>query len=389
MVKNEELWKKIERGVVNLTPNCQLNFAVHIVEHCNLNCTECNHYSPLAEEEFLDINSFEKDCSRLSELFDGEMCAIFLMGGEPLLHPQITEFMRVARKAFPIGKVALVTNGLLLRDMPEDFWEACKKYDVIIEHTCYPIKLDYDELEKITDSKGVKYNQFDRFHHTQFKRYPICDPLLGEHSSLSTRNFLSCRLASNSEQLRNGKLYPCPQAAYASHLKKYFDLNLHLSEKDGVDIYSVKSGDELLEKLSRPIPFCRYCDVTDELIASDWKASRRDRYEWLAFSFTAEDVQYLKSKAPVVYMFGAGRWGEQTAAFLKNKGIAVKSMLSTRKKAIDNIQGIPIVTLDELGKVEPDSICLVALGKRSDKEEVYPLLSKIGFGDVVPVCGLI
>lgn len=390
---NEELWKKIERAIINSTPGRQLLFDVHVVEHCNLNCKSCSHYSPLAEEEYLDINSYKNDCERLSELFHGEMSAIILMGGEPLLHPQITEIMRITRETFPVGQIPLATNGLLLPTMQDDFWDACKKYDITIEPTCYPIKVDYSGLKKIADRKGVKYTLFNVSRNvrqkTQLKAYPIHS----DHSPVmdpveSKKNFLGCGYAT-CVMLKNGKMYPCSQAAYAPHLKKYFNLDMHISEKNGVDIYSVNSGDELLEKVSKPIPFCQYCDVTEEQIRSDWEISKKDRFEWLAFEFTEDDILYLKSKTPVVYVFGAGKWGNKTVALLKNEGIVVKNVLTTRKKKdVNSILGAPVVSLDELIGVESNSICLVALASRDQKTEVYPLLSQIGFGDVIPVFGL-
>ena len=66
------------------------------------------------EEWYIDINNYKKDCDRLSQLFDGKMSRINLLGGEPLSHSQIMKLMRITREAFLIGKIVLVTNGLLL-----------------------------------------------------------------------------------------------------------------------------------------------------------------------------------------------------------------------------------------------------------------------------------
>jgi ABC-2 type transport system ATP-binding protein len=71
---------------------------VHLVEHCNLNCKGCYHFSPLAKEEFLFLTEWEKDCKQLSTLFKDRIGHISLMGGEPLLHPDICEFMRITRE---------------------------------------------------------------------------------------------------------------------------------------------------------------------------------------------------------------------------------------------------------------------------------------------------
>lgn len=40
---------KFENAIRNLTPLSQLQFEVHVTEHCNLNCRQCAHFSPLAK----------------------------------------------------------------------------------------------------------------------------------------------------------------------------------------------------------------------------------------------------------------------------------------------------------------------------------------------------
>ena len=38
----------------------KIRFIVDIVDHCNLNCKCCGHFSPLAQKSFLDKETFEK-----------------------------------------------------------------------------------------------------------------------------------------------------------------------------------------------------------------------------------------------------------------------------------------------------------------------------------------
>jgi hypothetical protein len=59
---------------------------LHLADHCNLNCCGCDNFSPLAKETFADIRVIEKDCARMSELTEGRINEIQLLGGEPLLH---------------------------------------------------------------------------------------------------------------------------------------------------------------------------------------------------------------------------------------------------------------------------------------------------------------
>lgn len=390
---NEELLKKIERGIVNLTPQCQLKFEVHIVEHCNLNCKQCAHFAPLAEKSCLPVERYERDCRRLSELFGGEMSSIQLMGGEPLLHPQITEIMRITRDAFPVGRIRIVTNGTLLPKMAEDFWEACRECNVEISPSYYPIEFDYDAWGEIVESKQIKYTPFSLLGLSKKlwgKVFPIC-PKRGGTYGLSRSNFLRCQDANHCVTLRDGRMYPCDIAAHAFHLKKYFDLDIQLSDRDSVDIYSVGSGAELLEALAKPIPFCQYCDVVegDKLITCDWGVSRRERYEWLAFEFTEDDIAYLKERKPVLYVFGAGTWGHRAVMELRRRDILVRAVLVTNHTAGQpDVFGVPILSLEELGTPNSDSICLVALALRDAKEEVYPVLSQVGFRDVIPISGI-
>ena len=47
--------------LVKLTPRNICRFQTHIVEHCNLNCASCAHYSPLHDKEFLCVEEYKKD----------------------------------------------------------------------------------------------------------------------------------------------------------------------------------------------------------------------------------------------------------------------------------------------------------------------------------------
>ena len=112
-----------------------------LVEHCNLRCCGCDHFAPLAEQEFADLDAFENDFARLSYLVDGKAEKIGLMGGEPLLHPQVKDFLYIARRHFRKTKIRIVTNGVLLLNKKEDFWKACRDNNIIVEVTKYRLTL--------------------------------------------------------------------------------------------------------------------------------------------------------------------------------------------------------------------------------------------------------
>ena len=133
----------------------KLRFQTHIVEHCNLNCRGCYHFSSLANEEFLDIEEFSRDLKRLSTIFEGCADEILLLGGEPLLHPQISEFVRLSRKFFPVGNIKILTNGTKLLSIEDEFFSTLEKNKVELWVTRYPIKFDYDLAEERARKMGV------------------------------------------------------------------------------------------------------------------------------------------------------------------------------------------------------------------------------------------
>ena len=98
----------------NVKPRKQIVIGVHLVEHCNLKCKGCDNFSPLANEEYVDVKQYKADFERMAELFGDNAERIDLYGGEPLLHPQIIELIRITRDSFPQSPITILTNGILL-----------------------------------------------------------------------------------------------------------------------------------------------------------------------------------------------------------------------------------------------------------------------------------
>ena len=91
----------------------------HIVEHCNLKCRGCSHFSGLAAPQFKNLNDFCTEFEALSRLTNKNIHTIRLMGGEPLLHPDVVEFCKITRNLFPNSEIVLVSNGILLEQLSD------------------------------------------------------------------------------------------------------------------------------------------------------------------------------------------------------------------------------------------------------------------------------
>ncbi|MDR2803825.1 MAG: radical SAM protein [Treponema sp.] len=266
-----------------------LHFDVHIAEQCNLNCVGCLHFSTLAPKQFIDLEKYENDCKRIAELSSGGcMDYIELLGGEPLLNPQIVEIMKISRSYFPQCTIRIATNGTLLKNQTDEFWESCHTNNISITVSVYPVNIDYDFIFDKVNRHDVRID---------FRADIEIMPKVLQNRSLSRvlkwlrlpmnidgrqnllKNNALCPL-SNCFQLVEGKLYKCARTAYVKFFNNYFNAEFEVTENDYIDIYKAKNMDEILDKLRRPIPFCRYCK-TDIPQYVKWRTTKKEISEWV------------------------------------------------------------------------------------------------------------
>lgn len=252
---------------------------IHITDHCNLNCRSCTHFSPLSEEFYLDIDDFEKDIKRLSELTKGAVGQIFLLGGEPLLHKELIDFFPVARHYFKDSELIIITNGILLNSQEDRFWKALRRYNIKIWTSRYGLNIDYSSIDKKAKDFGVFLGytsmNFDKENKKIWTKFPL--DLKG--SQYWVEAFYHCAVK-NCVTLKKGKLYTCPTTAHIEHFNKYFKTNLELSPYDYIDIFKISAFDEILSFLYKPTPFCRFCK-TQNLENGYWAPSKKDINEWV------------------------------------------------------------------------------------------------------------
>lgn len=252
---------------------------VHLTDHCNLNCAYCSHFSPLvSNESCLNLKVFERDIERLCQLTRGDVSDFMLVGGEPLLHPQAQEFPVAIRTYFPRAEIVFMTNGLELPKMSEEFFKICKDCDAQIQVTRYPINFNYDEIVERLKRKGVNIQFANTGNSREQCREMEILPIRLKATKDASVNAEACMC--QAYPLRNGRLFPCPPSAYIDFFNDYFHEHLPGSEQNGIDLFSVKSLQELTDKLSSPIPLCAYCDPLAPFKKVPWSVSKRDISEW-------------------------------------------------------------------------------------------------------------
>ena len=252
----------------------------HVVDHCNLNCVCCSTYSPIAKERFADISQFGDDLRLLKSIVGDSVLRLHLLGGEPLLHPEIEGFLVVAREIFSSARIDVTSNGVLVSKMPDSFWEVMKQCDIDLKYTRYPINLDYGAMVKRARERGVlAYSAGDEIR--CFRRIPL-NP---RGTSNVHQTYLRCPYI-DCPQLREGRLYRCPTSAYSDILNDAMAASEHiarfkLNAADYLELHESLSAQDVFGFLSRPIPFCQYCDMGKVDNAVPWGHSSREITEWV------------------------------------------------------------------------------------------------------------
>jgi organic radical activating enzyme len=253
-------------------------YEINIVDHCDITCMGCSHFSPIAVERVSPLETVQNDLRRMSELTAQNVDEIHILGGEPLLHPDLNEILITAREAFPNTIISVITNGIRLSNQDEIFWEVCRKNRITIEVTKYPIKLDYDKLIKLVESKKVAFKYHSYTGKATKTLYKM--PLDLEGKQNAEKSFADCTLANRWIALMDGKMYTCQVAPNVYHFNKQFGTNLDLEEGDYLDIYKANNIDEILDFLSTPKPFCKYCKTAEIINGIPWQPSKREISEW-------------------------------------------------------------------------------------------------------------
>jgi len=262
-----------------LNPQKELSLLdVDIARHCNLNCAGCNVFSPLVDEAiFTDRAIFSSDMERLSSLLHANLATLEIMGGEPLLNPQVDTYLHIARNYFVSADICLVTNGLLLMEMPEGFWKACRENAISIQVTRYLTGYNYNNLRELAHSYGVKFDFFGIS--VDKTSWNIALDPSGKQDA--TESFCNCYYANKCARLNNGKLATCPVILNIDYFNSKFGTEMRTCSDDYIDIYKAKNENDILDFLCSPVPFCRFCDVKNRTYDNPWRISSCSIDEWV------------------------------------------------------------------------------------------------------------
>ncbi|MEO6953914.1 MAG: radical SAM protein [Polyangia bacterium] len=255
-------------------------FELHVVEHCNLRCAHCCNMSPYLDGKTLSVAQISAQLEALSQHLHADVFKI--MGGEPLLHPDITEVLRAIPRTGIADTVRLFTNGLLLSRMEDAFWEALDQLTVS-SYSSAPVKPDH--LAMIVE-KARRFDVILNVKHVEHFSEVMSSVRRPVDDAQSQAVYDACWLRDRCLIARDGRFFKCTRAAYLRDTQSRLQLTgepfdeataLREWETGGVPLDAPDLGARLLAYMNdeQPLPACRVCQGSQGPLVAHHQLKRR------------------------------------------------------------------------------------------------------------------
>lgn len=260
----------------------RLTVSFQIIDFCNMNCSGCNHFSPLASfGSMMSACEFKEIAERLSFLC-GEnihICKIIIVGGEPLLHPELKQILAITKSVFCNASVDILTNGTLIKMLDKD------TIDMIIstkaQFCCSDYHVGTDEIynvsSRICDRKLFNYRYISD-KKKDFSRL-VCSVY---HRRDGTA--LEDHPAHTNQINKNGDFFFCCIPANIHFYNNYFGTEI-LPEK-GNDYFNIfeSTQKDFMKNIVKSITcrkyaFCDYCRTPETGL---WKRYEKGEDLWIS-----------------------------------------------------------------------------------------------------------
>ncbi len=276
-------------------------FSISVSSHCNLNCKGCDMYSPLSKPEFVKFEDYSKDIDKLKQLAPDRELEMGFMGGEPLLNPELKQIILKTREVYPNATHTILTNGILLEEMDEDFFKIIKDCNICFRISKYPININLKKFEDKLTNMDIDWgynlvnanNLFDLKTHKPIEDKNYIPEKNGFDWSKNVLDIegkqdpvekkLTCP-HKGIRQYARGNIYDCYVHSAIGAFIDYFKVNIPITKNDYIKIADVKDIKEIDDFLSKPKPLCKYCKQCHNICYGDqpvdWDFSKREITEW-------------------------------------------------------------------------------------------------------------
>lgn len=229
---------------------------VPITTKCTLNCKECANLIQFYQNPYqISSRDIINDIGNLANIAK-EVLQLRLLGGEPLLHPELFGIVEQILQYKNIKNIQIVTNGTLL--FSKEMIELLKKSDrVSVDISNYEEK-SIKQKELITQLEGNNIRYFTQNERIFWTAQADCS-YRGRNKNQLKDVLSKCNMDCIS--MLNGEIHLCPRSSHG--------MDLGIIPNDNKDYYnlrqmkSIKEGKKNIYRLlnTKSILACNYCDV--------------------------------------------------------------------------------------------------------------------------------
>lgn len=219
--------------------------------HCNLRCRACAYLAPVQDSAIAEPLVVQRDLASLSSVYHASEARV--LGGEPLLHPDLPAVLRAVRSSGISDTIRVITNGQRLPRVPDAFWEAIDEVSVSVYPGKEPSPTEMAETRASADRHGVRL-RLKYFHYFR-ESYSECSM---PDKKLVELVYGTCQMAHvwRCHTYWAGRLYRCPQSLFLP-----LALGDALDVVEGLPIQVAPDVRQLLGFLESSVPLasCGHC----------------------------------------------------------------------------------------------------------------------------------
>ena len=249
---------------------------LHVVEHCNLRCAQCCNVSPYLPERSMSVADVRATCVRLREVVRPDVLKI--MGGEPLLHPDVGGVLRAVRESGVAPRIRLFTNGLLLRTLDDAAFALLDELTVS-SYASAPLRPD---LVAETEERARRFDVV-----LNLKPVDTFSTVLSRvaRSTLEAQAaYDACWLRHRCLVVREGVFYKCTRAAYHADYHALVDVEARDADAEatqraeGIRLDAEDFAARLASYLgsSEKLESCTHCHGSSGPLAPHVQLRKRD-----------------------------------------------------------------------------------------------------------------
>lgn len=254
-----------------------------ITQACNLSCLGCSNYSDLVHNGYLTWAEGRESIEAWLERVD--IPDFGIIGGEPLMNPQVEQWITGLRELMPNSQLRFTTNGLLLHKYPDllDLLEQVGNcvFKITVHQSSPELENYIEQVLAARSWQSVVEYGITRYKSGNNVRFQIKRPdvfyktFKGSYETMQPHNndpqqaFDVCT-QQTCPLLYRGKLYKCSTSGLLAEVLARVNLadnpqwNQYLVPGLAVDC-SAKELDAFINNFNQPHAMCAMCPTANDL----------------------------------------------------------------------------------------------------------------------------